>query len=472
MRKVLVIAVREYLAAVRTKAFLISLIILPVMMGGSVAVQFLLKNQVDTREKRFAVVDRTPREQLYPLLAEAAERRNQQAIFDPQTHKQVQPVFTFERVQPSADTPEAINQQRYELSERVRRSELFGFLEIGAEVFHPGRGPSVATAANATVPVDPEALQALIESSGAGPGSGRAVRYQSNSPTYDAFPRWAERVLNEEIQKRRCADAGLPREKLQDLLQRVPLQPKGLSKRNAATGVIEDAADENRLVSFLAPTGLMMLMFMMVLVGATPLMQGVVEEKMQRIAEVLLGSIGPFGLMLGKLVGTVGVSLTLAGVYLAAGYWAAQHYGFADYLSVEVLAWFVVFQSLGVLMFGSLFIAVGAACTDIRETQTLLWPVMLLATLPMFVLGHVIREPSSPFSTAASLIPFATPTLMIARQAIPPGVAMWQPVLGVVLVLVTTLACVWAAGRIFRVGILMQGKGAKFGDLVKWVVRG
>ena len=83
----------------------------------------------------------------------------------------------------------------------------------------------------------------------------------------------------------------------------------------------------------------MMLMFMMVLVGATPLMQGVVEEKMQRIAEVLLGSIRPFGLMLGKLIGTVGVSLTLAGVYLGAGYWAAQYYGFADYLPVEVLVW-------------------------------------------------------------------------------------------------------------------------------------
>ena len=83
MRKVLVIAVREYLAAVRTKSFLISLIILPVMMGGSIVVQLLLKNQVDTREKRFAVVDRTPGEQLYPLLAEAAERRNQQAILTP-----------------------------------------------------------------------------------------------------------------------------------------------------------------------------------------------------------------------------------------------------------------------------------------------------------------------------------------------------------------------------------------------------
>src|SRR5262249_3012062 len=161
-------------------------------------------------------------------------------------------------------------------------------------------------------------LVEMMKNAQAGVAPAQAVRYQSNSPTYDAFPRWAERVVNEEVQKRRCAKLELPPEKVQDVLQPVPLLAKGLSKRNAA-GVIQDAADENRLVSFLAPTGLMMLMFMMVLVGATPLMQGVVEEKMQRIAEVLLGSIRPFGLMLGKLIGTVGVSLTLAGVYLGAG---------------------------------------------------------------------------------------------------------------------------------------------------------
>jgi ABC-2 type transport system permease protein len=472
MRKVLVIAVREYLAAVRTKSFLISLIILPVMVGGSIVVQLLVKDQVDVRDKRFAIVDRTPRGELFAQLAEAVERRNQQAIFDPQTHKQIQPAFTFERVDPRAGTSEAIQQQRYELSERVRHGDLFGFLEIGAEVLQPGPGNAALSTLAAAPPADPEALREMLANVPAGIVSGRTVRYQSNSPTYDAFPRWVERVLNEEIQKRRCADAGLPREKLQDLLQPVPLLPKGLSKRNHATGEIEDGAAENRLVSFLAPTVLMLLMFMMVVVGATPLMQGVVEEKMQRIAEVLLGSVQPFGLMLGKLIGTVGVSLTLAGVYLGAGYWAAHRYGFADYLSAEVLVWFVIFQMLAVLMYGSLFIAVGAACTDLRETQSMLWPVMLLATLPMFVLGQVIREPSSPFVTVVSLIPFATPTLMIARQAIPPGVPLWQPLLGVVLVLVTTLACVWAAGRIFRVGILMQGKGAKPGDLVKWVLRG
>jgi ABC-type Na+ efflux pump permease subunit len=132
----------------------------------------------------------------------------------------------------------------------------------------------------------------------------------------------------------------------------------------------------------------------------------------------------------------------------------------------------VVFQFLAALMFGSLFIAIGAACTDMKETQNLLWPVMLLASLPLFLMGTVLREPNAPVARGLSFFPFATPTLMIARQAVPPGIPWWEPVLGVVLVLATTVFCVYAAGRIFRVGILMQGKGARVGELLRWVFRG
>jgi ABC-type Na+ efflux pump permease subunit len=137
-----------------------------------------------------------------------------------------------------------------------------------------------------------------------------------------------------------------------------------------------------------------------------------------------------------------------------------------------VLVWFLVYQVLAVLMYGSLFIAVGAACTDMKETQTLLLPVVFLVCIPLLALEPVVREPNGPLAFWLSLVPFATPMLMVARDAAPPGIAWWQPVLGAVLVLGTTLACVYAAGRIFRVGLLMQGKGARMSDLVRWVVRG
>jgi ABC-2 type transport system permease protein len=107
-----------------------------------------------------------------------------------------------------------------------------------------------------------------------------------------------------------------------------------------------------------------------------------------------------------------------------------------------------------------------------KETQNLLLPVMLICCLPLFMVTNLIREPNSPVVTAVSFFPFATPMLMIARQSVPPGVPVWQPVVGIAGVLAATLFCVWAAGRIFRIGILMQGKGANLAVMARWVFRG
>ena len=102
----------------------------------------------------------------------------------------------------------------------------------------------------------------------------------------------------------------------------------------------------------------------------------------------------------------------------------------------------------------------------------MLMPVMIFVMSPFFVWTAVLKAPTAPFSVAVSLFPPATPMLMLLRQAIPPGVPFWQPALGVVLVLLTTAAFVYIAGRIFRVGILMQGKGAKVRDMLRWATRG
>jgi len=426
-------------------------------MGGAAVVQSISKQLEDSGEKRFAVVDRTPGQEIFPAIAAAAQKRNQEDIFDPKTGKQDMPIFLLERIEPSADAPEAKDEQRYQLSQRVYHNEFFGFLEIGPDVlFFTSTLPGSAASEPPRSPSDRVVL-----------------RYQSNNPAlrYASFYRWAEKVVNEEVHRQRCIHFGVPQEKINAILQPVPILPKGLSKRNAQ-GKIEDPPTENQIVHYLMPAGFIMLMFLLIMVGATPLMQGVVEEKMQRIAEVLLGSVRPFELMLGKLLGMIGVSLTIAALYLAGAYWAAHRYGFDDYLSASLLIWFVAYQILAVLMYGSLFIAIGAACTDMKETQSLLLPVMMVACLPLFVFVQVIESPNGAFATALSFFPPSTPMLMITRQAVPPGIAWWQPVAGVVVVLAATALCVYAAGRIFRVGILMQGKGAQISQLVKWVFRG
>jgi ABC-type Na+ efflux pump permease subunit len=448
VRKTLVVAAREYQAAVRTKTFLVGLLIMPLMVGGSIVLQILLKDVVDTADQRYALVNRTADPKLGEAIRQGVEKYNAKVEVN---GRRVKPRILVEPVESSGKKDQGIEQQRYELSERVRKGELVGFLELDTAAPPKGEDKSA----------DKDAVPGQIR-----------LRYQSNRMTDEAFARLAKDAIAKEVRGRVRKEKSLELKDEKLLLDPALLHAKGLSERDPRTGKITEASEESRIASVAAPAGLMMLMFMVVLMGATPLMQGVVEEKMQRIAEVLLGSVRPFELMMGKLIGMAGVSLTITAVYLTGALWAAQWYGFAGALSPGVLAWFLAYQILAALMYGSLFIAIGAACTDMKETQNLLLPVMLLVSVPMFMLGNVLRDPNSPVAVGLSFFPFATPMLMVARLAVPPGIAWWQPVLGMVLVLATTVMCVYAAGRIFRVGILMQGKGARFGELVKWVFRG
>jgi ABC-2 type transport system permease protein len=448
MRKVLAIAAREYRAAVQSKAFIISLVLMPVIWGGSIALQRLVKKAEDRSTKKVAVIDRTAGQQIRPALDLAVERRNSKEVYDRETGEQDRPKIEIVHVEPSAYDRSAVLEQRYELSQRVEKGEFEGFVDIDPNVLAVG-------------PPAPPGQK----------DEQRELRFQSSKPAGE-IARWAERAVNEAIQQWRFAERQIPRDEVRALQQLVLLQAKGLTKRDAATGELRDASDESRIANILIPVALIVLMYVLILVGASPAMQGVVEEKQQRIAEVLLGSVTPFGLMLGKLLGVVAVAITVGGIYLTGGYWALSRYGMTDVLSAGLLAWFLVYLVLAVLMYASLFIAVGAAAGDIKETQALLMPVMLLVALPMLLLAAVIQDPNGPLAMGVSFFPFSTPMMMVARIAVPPGVPWWQPVVGVVLVLVTSLACVWAAGRIFRVGLLMQGKGVKFADLARWVIRG
>ncbi len=458
MRRILIVARREYLAAVRTKAFLIGLLSMPLMMFGSILMQALLKDQVDLTDKHYAVVDRTPGATVAPVLESAVKLRNATQIHDPKTKAQTSPKFLVETVAASAADPESMARQRFELSERVRKKELVGFLEIGPEALEPAKGELPA--------LDPRGRRLKP------PEENESIRYQTNTPLDDDFPNWATTVVSGAAMQHRSSASKISIMAAVNTLLPVPLITKKLSRKDAESGAISDDAHEGKAASFLAPAGLTILMFMMILVGTTPLMQSVFEEKSNRIAEVLLGSLRPFELMMGKLLGMVGVSLTTVSLYLGGAYWAAHRYGFAEYLPGWLIAWFVVYQVLGILMYGSVFIAIGAACSDVKETQSLITPVMLVAMIPMFTLVNLIERPSGPLSTGLSFFPFATPMVMILRQAIPPGVPWWQPVLGIVGALAMTTACVYAAGRVFRVGLLMQGKGANFAQMARWVVRG
>lgn len=450
MFKVWTIAVREYKAAVQTKAFILSIVMMPVLWGVSIGVQVLMKKADDRSTKKYVVVDRTPGAALSAALDAAVKRHNEVEIIDWQTGEREGPAYELVHLPPSAADREAVLKQRLELSERQQQGEFEGFLEIG---------PLVCEIALRPTPGEPTDER-------------RELRYQSTKATEAGFHRWAQRIVNNGVQQQRFVDHGVSQDLVRQIQEPVTLRQKGLTRLNPSTGAIEDASDESRVANLVLPAILIVLMYMMVLLGAMPAMQGVVEEKQQRIAEVLLGSVTPFQLMLGKLIGVVGVSLTVSAVYLGGGYAVAARYGLTEALTAPLLAWFVVYLILAVFMYGSLFMAVGAAASDMKETQSLQMPIMVVMTLPMMLLGAVIRDPAGSVAMFGSFIPFSSPMLMMARIAAPPGVPWWQAALGGVIVLATSLACVWAAGRIFRIGLLLQGKGVRFADLARWVVRG
>ena len=170
----------------------------------------------------------------------------------------------------------------------------------------------------------------------------------------------------------------------------------------------------------------MFLLFLIVVMTAPPLLNSVLEEKMSRISEVLLGSVTPFELMAGKLLSSTAVSVILSLVYLSGAAVMAQRWGYLDAIEPRMVAWFIGFLLLSVLTFGSIFIALGSACSDLRDAQSLMTPAMMLMMLPAFTWTAVLRAPQSGFAIGASLFPLATPFLMFLRLSLPERPPAWQ----------------------------------------------
>jgi ABC-2 type transport system permease protein len=471
MRKTLVITAREYMAAVNTKAFVISLVLLPLMMAGSFFVQHLSQKIGDQTTKQVAVLDRTPGAVLFPVIERAAQARNASEIFDKKTGKQMHAKFVFERVEPAPiEDADAVMRQRFEWSERIRNGGLFAVVEIGQDVVSP-KISRAAPAADAGARSGDLSADEKIAAAEAFIGEPNLIRYTSNRPTYTDLTAFLQRTPQQEIYLRRMEAAGLSADKVLPLLIPPQVASRGLINRDTS-GKLNEDTKVNRVSAALLPVLLLTFMFMIVLVGTSPMTTNVIEEKQLRIAEVLLGSVRPFELMMGKLLGSVGVALTLAALYVGGALLAVNQYGLGKYVPPMVLVWFIVFTVVATFMYGALFVAAGAAVTNAKEAQSLISPIILLMVLPMFVIEPMYQDPSGPLPMAASFIPFSAPMMTTARIAIPPGIPAWQALLSVAVSLLTTVAPVWCAGRIFRLGLLMQGQAARPRDILRWVLRG
>lgn len=221
-------------------------------------------------------------------------------------------------------------------------------------------------------------------------------------------------------------------------------------------------------------------------------MRGVIEEKANRIIEVVVSSVRPFELLVGKVFGVGLLAITQFIIWIAAGsaivaastpilmYFAKQPSSSqqavteADLpftippIGTELIIFFLLFFLLGYLMYSAMFAAVGSALESETENQQLMLLVTMPIIIPIFFLGTVAADPDSTLSMVLSLIPFFSPIIMPVRMAIM-NVPFWEVGLAILLLVLAFLGLMWLSARIYRVGILMYGKSASFSEIAKWI---
>lgn len=247
------------------------------------------------------------------------------------------------------------------------------------------------------------------------------------------------------------------------------------------------------------------LIYMFVFMYGAMVMQGVIEEKSSKVIEVIVSSVKPYQLMMGKILGIASVAVTqfliwavflvvaqMALVSLFPGLVEGAAAGMADSAPVDMatvqamdpdiaamvetlsdgmflfklLGGFLIFFIGGYLLYAAMFAAVGSAVDNVADSQQLQLPITVPLILAIVIMINVMREPNSPVAFWFSMIPFTSPIIMIAR--IPYGVPGWEIALSAVILFATFALMVWLAAKIYRVGIFMHGKKPTLAELIKW----
>jgi ABC-2 type transport system permease protein len=236
------------------------------------------------------------------------------------------------------------------------------------------------------------------------------------------------------------------------------------------------------------------LIYFILIIYGSQIMMGVMEEKTGRIAEIMVSSVKPFQMMMGKIIGIALVALTQFFLWIAfifiiynatkSGSVAgdsnvSQFVGGVQtvFTSVNVplvVGMFAFYFLGGFFFYASLYAAIGSAVNeDMREAQSLSFPVTMIVIFAIFILMVAMKDPTGPLAVWGSIIPFTSPIVMMARipYGVPGTVPYWQLGLSIVLLIATFILTAWFAGKIYRTGILMYGKKPTWKEMIKWALR-
>lgn len=423
-KKVFAVIRREYLERVRTKAFWIATFLVPAFFLGYMAVQFASIRKT-SGERKVAVVDTTGH-LAQPLARELAEReqaRRQKTPGSRGIHWIIEP-------RPVAG---GLEKTKEALRREVLDKELYGYLVL-----------------------DPSLLE-----------KDRAEYYSISVSEFVALEQM-ERAINAVLLREKIREQGLPSSLGKELEKRVDLKTLKVTTKGAT---------EEKGGGIIAAIVFLAIMYMTFFMYGFQNLRGVIEEKTNRIVELVIASVRPTELMLGKIIGIglvgltqylvwslVAMNLSLPGI---ASMMAMGETG-APTIPLSTIGYFLLFFILGYFLYASIYTAIGAPFNTDQEAQQLAMIPSMLIVSGMAVYPAVMNNPNGGVAVFASLFPFTAPLMMFLRTAIaePPR---WQIGLSIVILILSTIGLAWLAGRIYRVGILMYGKKPTIPEILRWV---
>jgi ABC-2 type transport system permease protein len=433
-RDILVIAKREFIERVRTKAFVIGTIIGPIFMATVMIFPAMMASKL-AKSVSITVIDAegSLRSLVEDSLRGGAPSPEPSKPDDPLQSRTRNAGTTQFVIRPAVGADVAA--QREAAKQQVLKGKLDVYVVLPKDVLQDSK-----------------------------------AEYYSKSVTDFEGIRAVDRAVEKAIFARRIGAAGIDPEKIAALTR--PLDLKRLR-------VSEEGEKEDKGVSFILSLILVMMIYAGTLMWGQIVMTGVIEEKNNRVVEVIVSSTTPRNLLFGKLVGVGGAGLLQFGIWILGLVGVSAASGSLAFLSglelpainPVLIAAFPIFFLLGFFLYASLYAAIGSAVNTIQEAQNFIFPVMLPIIMAMVCWPVVMRAPDSTLAIALSLIPFMTPILMFLRMSVlmPP---VWQIALSVVLTSLTISLVIWIAARIYRVGILMYGKPPNFPEIVRWARHG
>ncbi len=316
-----------------------------------------------------------------------------------------------------------------------------------------------------------------------------------------------ERIVQRELRNIKLSNAGITQQVIEDANQDVDAQTYSLDDQGRSQS-------SSTMAAYVAGYAAAFLLYIFILIYGAGVMQGVMEEKSNRIIEVIISSVKPFHLMLGKILGVAAVGLTqfVLWAILTFGVTTATQtlFGFNRFTATQevlnkqtqnadpevkkeieksqnstlqtinafgksaqslpitqILICFVFYFLGGYLLYSSLYAAIGASVENQQEAGQFTFPVMLPIISAIFFAQLAIQQPDGSLAFWTSMIPFTSPVVMMAR--IPFGVPIWEIALSMVLLVLGFMGTTWLAARIYRIGILMYGKKVNYKELSKWI---